>query len=63
MSFIKIYFPKASDQTIILSTDSEIYGNYYEAMKKNVGDEFTLEYDDKQRRTTIVSGYFMEESI
>ena len=38
MALIKTYFPNASDQTIVLSTDSEIYGKYYKALKKNVGN-------------------------
>lgn len=57
-ALIKIYFPKASDQTIILSTDSEIDKNYYELMKKSVGDEYTLKYCDDTKNTTITQGYF-----
>ena len=58
-SLIKTYFPQASEQTIILSTDSEIDRNYYQLMKENVGDEFTLSYDDKSKSTTILKGYFI----
>lgn len=61
-SLITTYFPNASDQTIILSTDSEIDQKYYELMKDNVGDEFTLKYDDKSKCTHIQRGYFQEES-
>lgn len=57
-ALIKTYFPKASDQTIILSTDSEIDETYYMLMKKSVGDEFTLKYNDKTKNTTIKTGYF-----
>ena len=57
-SLIQTYFPQASEQTIILSTDSEIDQNYYQLMKENVGDEFTLSYDDKSKSTTILKGYF-----
>ncbi|MDD3138005.1 MAG: DNA sulfur modification protein DndD [Lachnospiraceae bacterium] len=57
-ALIKIYFPKASDQTIILSTDSEIDENYYSLMKNSVGDEFTLKYNDETKNTTITPGYF-----
>lgn len=60
MSLISTYFPQASEQTIILSTDKEIDRNYYETMKKDIGDEFTLNYDDDTRATTITKGYFME---
>ena len=57
-ALIKTYFPNASEQTIILSTDSEIDERYYSMMKDSVGDEFTLNYCDKTRTTTIKSGYF-----
>lgn len=58
-SLIQTYFPQASEQTIILSTDSEIDQNYYQLMKENVGDEFTLSYDDESKSTTIQKGYFV----
>jgi len=61
MALIKTYFPNASDQTIVLSTDSEIYGKYYKALKKNVGNEYTLDYNDETRSTTIQTGYRWEE--
>ena len=57
-SLIKTYFPKASDQTIILSTDSEIDEKYYKMMKPSIGDEFTLEYSDVDKKTSIRTGYF-----
>ena len=60
-TLINKYFPNASDQTIILSTDSEINAEYYEMMKSNVGDEFTLHYDDQLKATSIRKGYFVEE--
>ena len=61
-ALIKVYFPKASDQTIILSTDSEINNTYYSMMKDNIGDEFTLVYDENSKSTTIKTGYYMEEA-
>ena len=42
-ALIKTYFPHASDQTIILSTDSEIDQHYYDLMKENVDDEYTFQ--------------------
>ena len=61
MALIKTYFPNASDQTIVLSTDSEIYGKYYSALKKNIGNEYTLDYNDETKSTTIQTGYRWEE--
>lgn len=59
-ALITTYFPQASEQTIILSTDSEIDRNYHDVMKNNIGDEFTLIYDDDSKSTTIQRGYFGE---
>lgn len=61
MALITTYFPNASDQTIILSTDSEIDAHYYEVMKENIGDEFTLDYNDELKCSTIRKGYFIGE--
>ncbi|MEE0510359.1 MAG: DNA sulfur modification protein DndD [Peptococcaceae bacterium] len=63
VSLIQTYFPQASEQTIILSTDSEIDQNYYKIMKDDIGDEFTLIYDDMSKSTTIRQGYFTEGLI
>lgn len=60
-ALIKTYFPCASDQTIILSTDSEIDQHYFDLMKDDVGDTYTLVYDDISKSSSIVSGYFPEE--
>lgn len=59
-ALITTYFPQASDQTIILSTDSEIDQSGYELMKANIGDEFTLQYNETEKSTTIQKGYFVE---
>ena len=56
-SLIKEYFPNAGEQTIILSTDSEIDAGYYELMKEDIGDEFTLNYDEGTKSTSIKRGY------
>ena len=62
-ALIEKYFPYASDQTIILSTDSEIDAMDYELMKDYIGDEYILLYDDDSKSTTIHRGYFSEAKI
>ena len=57
-ALVTTYFPNASEQTIILSTDSEIDKNYYNLMKDSVGDTFTLKYNEKSKSTLIKRGYF-----
>ncbi len=58
-SIIQTYFPNAGEQTIILSTDTEIDERYYDLMKENVGDEFTLKYDETTKSTSIERGYLI----
>jgi DNA sulfur modification protein DndD len=62
-ALIQTYFPNAGEQTIILSTDSEIDGNYYRLMKENVGDEFNLKYDETTQSTSIERGYLIGAKI
>lgn len=58
-TIVSTYFPQASDQTIILSTDTEIDQNYYELIKDSVGDEYTLVYDEETKSTSIKKGYLL----
>ncbi len=60
-ALIQRYFPNASSQTIILSTDSEIDADYYELIKPYVSNEFTLVYDESEKRSYVRTGYFAEE--
>lgn len=58
-ALITTYFPNAGEQTIILSTDSEIDEEYYKLMEENIGDEFTLNYDEESKSTSIQKGYLI----
>ena len=58
-ALITTYFPNAGEQTIILSTDSEINEEYYKLMKKNIGDEYTLNYDELSKSTSVQKGYMI----
>ena len=59
-ALVSTYFPDASEQTIILSTDSEIDHHYYDMMRDYIGDEFTLNYSEETKSTTISRGYFQK---
>lgn len=63
MSLVSTYFPNASDQVLILSTDSEIDSTYYSVMKPSIGNEYTLVYDDDSRSTSIQTGYLVGEEL
>lgn len=57
-NFVKRYLPHASKQVIVLSTDEEINGQYYEFIKPYINGVFLLDYDEQDKSTSIHSGYF-----
>lgn len=60
-NLIENYYPRASHQVIILSTDTEIDQNLYLYLEENLSHCYELKYDPEQGRTTPVNGYFWEE--
>jgi DNA sulfur modification protein DndD len=57
-NLIENYFPFASHQVIILSTDTEVDENYYSALNKHISHAFKLEYDSKSGSSSAKEGYF-----
>ncbi|QWV98228.1 DNA sulfur modification protein DndD [Geomonas nitrogeniifigens] len=55
---IDLYFPFASHQVILLSTDKEIDEEYYNRLKPSVSHAYTLDFDDNERTTRVRKGYF-----
>jgi DNA sulfur modification protein DndD len=53
------YFPHASHQVLLLSTDEEISGRYYDTLKPHIASEFTLETDDAAQSVRVRPGYFV----
>jgi DNA sulfur modification protein DndD len=52
------YFPVASHQVILLSTDEEVDETSLARLKPHIGRTYTLEFDEKAQSTTIKPGYF-----
>lgn len=52
------YFPVASHQVILLSTDEEVDETSLARLKPHIGRTYTLEFDEKKQSTTIKPGYF-----
>ena len=55
------FFPQTSQQTIILSTDSEITSEYYEILHPAISKSYVMEFDDSKGKTQIRPGYFFEK--
>jgi len=52
------YFPVASHQVILLSTDEEVDEASLTRLLPHVGRSYTLNFDEERRSTTIQPGYF-----
>lgn len=59
---VERYFPFASHQVLLLSTDEEIAGDYLRRLEPWIGRTYRLAYDDETGQTRIVSGYFKEKA-
>ncbi len=59
-NLIERYFPSASHQVILLSTDTEIAEKEVKTLRKNeaIAREYVLKYSQETRQTTVESGYF-----
>jgi len=57
-NLVENYFPYASHQVIILSTDEEIGGKHLATLRPRISRTFELSYSQKTRSTEVVPGYF-----
>jgi DNA sulfur modification protein DndD len=55
---IERYFPCSSHQVLLLSTDEEIVGPYYQALKPFITRTYLLAHDEDSGQTHIELGYF-----
>jgi DNA sulfur modification protein DndD len=59
---IENYFPHASHQVILLSTDTEVDQFYFDLLKPAVARAHHLEYDQVDSCTLLRQGYFWKEA-
>ena len=60
INLVDYYFPNASHQVVVLSTDTEFQKEYVDRLRQagTLGQELLLDFDDKSRSSYIRSGYF-----
>lgn len=58
---INNYFPTASHQVIILSTDTEVDEEFYTELSPNISHAYSLDYDPKSGSTSASEGYFWRQ--
>ena len=60
---IEHYFPNASHQVLLLSTDEEIVGAYYGGLKPFICRTYLLAYDEVSGKTQMQLGYFTNHVV
>jgi DNA sulfur modification protein DndD len=55
---INNYYPNASHQVLILSTDEEIVGSYYRELEPFIARQYLVSYDELSESSVISEGYF-----
>ena len=58
---VERYFPNASHQVLLFSTDEEITGEYFDLLAPWLGRRYELVFDEAESATDIVEGYFNEQ--
>lgn len=57
-NLIQQFFPKASHQVMIFSTNTEVDRQYFNQLKPALAKAYSLEYDNVAKMTTKQEGYF-----
>ena len=60
-SVVEQFYPNASHQTIILSTDSEVNFEYYQKLEPYISRSFTIQYDSDKGCTKKHDTYFFDK--
>lgn len=60
-NLVERYFPNASHQVVVLSTDTEVDRRYYELLRPAIARAYHLHYDERARATVGEEGYFWAE--
>ncbi|MDK9783067.1 DNA sulfur modification protein DndD [Vibrio sp. B172a] len=60
---VENYFPTASHQVVILSTDTEIDRNYTSLIQDDIARTYEICFDGTTKASTLKEGYFWKESI
>ncbi len=62
-SLVQNFFPQASHQVLVFSTDTEIDDDHYEDLADSVSRAYHLDYQEPDGYTAVSKGYFWIESV
>jgi DNA sulfur modification protein DndD len=60
-NLVERYFPHASHQVLVFSTDTEVDRHYYELLQPAISRAYHLRYNEQERVTVGEEGYFWKE--
>ncbi len=60
---VERYFPHASHQVIVLSTDTEIDREFFHQLEPHIARAYHLAYDEERRVTEAEEGYFWDAEL
>lgn len=60
---VRHYFPEASEQVILLSTDTEVDEDFYTAMSHEISHAFEIEFNEQTKCSTLNAGYFWQDNV
>jgi DNA sulfur modification protein DndD len=58
---VESYFPTASHQVIVLSTDTEVDRSFYRGLQPHLSHGYHLTFDESKGATKVEDGYFWKE--
>jgi len=55
---VENFFPKIGEQVIVLSTDTEVDSEFYDALTPHIGQSYEIVYNESEGSSSLDSGYF-----
>jgi len=59
---IENFFPKIGEQVIVLSTDTEVDEDFYDALMPHISKSYEIIYNESEGSSNVDSGYFWSNS-
>ena len=59
---VQHYFPAASYQVLLLSTDTEVDQSYFAELRRDIAHAYRLDFDPVEHGTTMTPGYFWKHA-
>ena len=62
-NLVEHYFPGASHQVVLLSTDTEVDEQFYQSLSPHVSHAFEIVFDEREKASSLKEGYFWRHAL